>query len=361
MKKNVLLLGLAIFFSIAGKAQEGYQINGKINGMENGTLLLISEESGKPDTLGTSQITNGAFGFAGKVNAPMSVYIMPAGGEGTIPLILENGQFMINIGNAGALIQGGKQQELLTRYTRISQTFVAEQTKVAAEAQQPGANVQALQERVDKAYEASVNATLELMKENADEYATAYIIALGIRGETQEGLQAKYDILGETARVTVPGKRIAAALKQFDQLSEGALAPNFTTEKPDGNSFSLHDVPAKLKLLCFWTSDNADCRENNTELVKLYLQYRPQGLEIISISLDENRGNWRNSIGLDGMTWLNGSDLKGFDSPIAELYMVNEVPATILLDGENRIVAKGLRGNELRKKLAELVKKNKKK
>ena len=140
----------------------------------------------------------------------------------------------------------------------------------------------------------------------------------------------------------------------------GEVAPNFTTERPDGNTFSLHDIPAKLKLVYFWISTNPLCRQDNTDLVKLYLQYRPLGLEIISISLDENRGDWRKAIGLDGMVWTNGSDLLGFASPIAVLYMVHELPATFLVDAENRIVAKGLRGDALHDTIAKLLKKTKK-
>ena len=347
--------------AFACKAQDSYRISGKVSGMTDGTLLLIANEREKPDTLGSVTVKNGVFVFTGKVNAPVAAYLAPSDGNGMIPLILENANFMVNVSGRGAMIQGGKQQELLTRFTRISQAFLAEQAKVAAEAQQPGANVQALQDRVNKAYEASVNATIELIKANPDEYATAHVIALGISGETEEGLRSKYDLLGEAARATVPGKRIAAALEQYEKLAIGEVAPNFTTEKPDGNTFSLHDLPAKLKLVYFWVSTNPLCRQDNTDLVKLYLQYRPLGLEIVSISLDENRGEWRNAIGMDGMVWTNGSDLQGFASPIARLYMVHELPATFLVDAENRIVAKGLRGDALRDTVAKLLKKSKRK
>ena len=361
MRKILLLFVLVIGITIACKAQEGYQISGKVNGIADGKMLLVSEESGKPETLAATMINNGVFTFTGKVNQPVAAYLMLENGDGMLPLILENANFMVNVSGAGALIQGGKQQELLTRFTRISQSFMAEQAKVAAEAQQPGANVPVLQDRVNKAYEASMKATLELIKANPDEYATAHVIALGISGETEEGLRSKYDLLGEAARATVPGKRIAAALEQYEKLAIGEVAPNFTTEKPDGNTFSLHDLPAKLKLVYFWVSTNPLCRQDNIDLVKLYLQYRPLGLEIVSISLDENRGEWRNAIGLDGMVWTNGSDLQGFASPIARLYMVHELPATFLVDTENRIVAKGLRGDALRDTVAKLLKKSKRK
>ena len=360
MRKISLIIGLALLSSVACHAQEGYQISGKVSGMADGTLLLIANEGEKPDTLGTIGVKNGTFVFTGNVLRPVAAYLTPANGEGMIPLILENANFMINVSNAGALIQGGKQQELLSRFTRISQSFMAEQAKVAAEARQPGADVAALQARVDQAYEASVNATLELIKANPDEYATAHVIALGIGSETEEGLRSKYELLGEAARATIPGKRIAAALEQYEKLAVGEVAPNFTLAKPDGNTFSLHDVPAKWKLVHFWAARVESSRRDNADLVKLYLQYRPRGLEIVSVALDDNHAMWKQAIGLDGMIWTNGSDLKGMDSEIVRLYLVNDLPAYFLLDAENRIVARGVSLPEFREKLAELTKKRKK-
>mgnify|MGYP004540490591 CR=1 FL=1 len=361
MRKISLLVGLAMLSTFAGKAQEGYQISGKVSGMTDGTLLLIGNEGEKLDTLGSVSVKNGVFVFTGKVAHPTAAYLTPSDGNGMIPLILENANFMVNVSDRGAMIQGGKQQELLTRFTRISQAFMAEQAKVVAEAQQPGANVQALQDHVNKAYELSVNATMELIKANPDEYATAYVIAAGIPRETEEGLRSKYEILGENARASVPGKQIEAALKRLEGLAEGKKAPNFTLTKPDGNTFSLYDVPCKWKLLHFWAGSVFDSRRDNSELVKLYLQYRPRGLEIISVSLDDNVNVWKQAIGLDGMIWTNGSDFKGRNSGVASLYMVRELPVYFILDGENQIVARDLSFTDLQEKLAKLTKKKRKK
>ena len=45
-RKISLLLVLAIGTTIACAAQEGYQISGKVNGIADGKMLLVSEESG---------------------------------------------------------------------------------------------------------------------------------------------------------------------------------------------------------------------------------------------------------------------------------------------------------------------------
>ena len=95
-------------------------------------------------------------------------------------------------------------------------------------------------------------------------------------------------------------------------------------------------------------------------MVKFYLQYRPKGLEIVSVALDESAAMWKQAIGLDGMIWTNGSDLKGMESEIVRLYLVRDLPTYFLLDAENRIVARNLSFPELRA-MAELTKKKKKK
>ena len=70
---------------------------------------------------------------------------------------------------------------------------------------------------------------------------------------------------------------------------------------------------------------------------------------------------WKQAIGLDGMIWTNGSDLKGMNSEITRLYLVKDIPAYVLLDAENRIIARDLSFSDLRAKVAELTKKKRKK
>ena len=58
----------------------------------------------------------------------------------------------------------------------------------------------------------------------------------------------------------------------------------------------------------------------------------------------------------DQLEWTQISDLKGWQNSVAELYGIKAIPMNFLLDKEGKIVAKGLRGEDLEKKLAELVK-----
>lgn len=358
---KILIFVLPLMFSMhLLKAQEKFQISGRVNGIANGILHLVTEENGEKDTLASAPITNGAFMLTGKVGAPRAAYVVIGGQAMEIPLILENADFMLNVSERGALVQGGEQQKLFTRYSQIAQTFAGEQARVQAEARRDGADIQALQERIDRAYKESMDRMMELVKANPDAYATAYMISLGSLDETEESLRYKYDLLGENAKSSVPGKRVAKALARYAALAVGNESPNFTASRPNGDAFALHDVPAKIKLLVFWASWDDASRWANPELIKLYRQFRPKGFEIVSVSLDSDRFEWERAIEQDGLIWTNGCDFRGTGSGVAELYMVgNVLPYTILIDRENRIVAKGLWGVELRQHISDLAKKTK--
>lgn len=358
-KRFVMTIALMAATVIAGKAQDGFVVSGKMSGVPDGTLYLLTE-SPQTDTLATTELTNGTFMLTGKVDAPVAACLSTDGESLRIPLILENAHFMLNVTERGALIQGGKQQELFARYNQIGQAFAAEQAEAQVAMRQPGANTQALQERINKAYEVSLARTMELIKANPDEYATAYVISLGILNDTEEELRTKYDLLGENAKNSIPGKQIAAAIGQYAKLEVGQAAPDFTARKLNGDTFSLYDIPAKIKLLVFWVSWDTASRQLNPALIAIYQQFRPKGLDIVSVSLDDNRGDWEQAVSIDGLFWTNGSDLKGRNSDLAKLYMVTSVPYTILIDNENKIVAKGLLGNELRKAISDLAKQNRK-
>ena len=106
----------------------------------------------------------------------------------------------------------------------------------------------------------------------------------------------------------------------------------------------------------FWASSCGRCRGENPNVVKMYEKFHPKGLEILSVSLDEDKDAWLKAIEDDKLTWNHVSDLKGWQNAAAQLYCVNGIPHLVVLDENNVIVAKDLRGEELQNKVAELLK-----
>ncbi len=91
-------------------------------------------------------------------------------------------------------------------------------------------------------------------------------------------------------------------------------------------------------------------------MVKAYKKFHPKGLEILAVSLDEKRDRWIAAIAQDGLTWQHVSDLKGWNNSVVKKYSIRSIPNNFLIDKDGKILAKGLHGDELTSKLAEVLK-----
>ena len=108
-------------------------------------------------------------------------------------------------------------------------------------------------------------------------------------------------------------------------------------------------------LLEFWASWCRPCRVENPNLVALHKKMSPKGFKIIGISLDKKKSSWLQAIEDDGLTWDHVSHLKYWEDPIAKEYHVKQLPASLLLDKEGRIVATNLKTSELEIQLNNLI------
>ena len=362
--RTQILLSLACLFAGIGlcAGQGNYMVSGRLQGISAGEVYLISAV-GQPDTLATAKVVNGGFMFKGSVDGVRGVYLNIAGSN--FPLLLEDAVMQLLVTpNAVTFSGGGEAWELYNEFDKIGKEYLAAQGKLEAEyasSARNAAKANDLQASMNAAYQASVDKTLALIKANPDSYTTAFVILLGAVADGEEMLRAKYELLGETARASAPGKEIAAALDRYAALAVGKPAPDFTVLNPKGETFTLHGVAANLKLLVFWASwDNAS-RMANPQLIALYQQFRPKNFEIVSVSLDGNAREWIRAIEQDGLIWQNGCDLQGMASPAARQYMVGSVlPYYVLIDRENNIIAKGMSTDDLRPLLADLTKKKRK-
>ncbi|MFM9987920.1 peroxiredoxin family protein [Flavobacterium sp.] len=138
-------------------------------------------------------------------------------------------------------------------------------------------------------------------------------------------------------------------------LSIGQSAPNFTAKNVDGKLVSLKESLGKITIIDFWASWCSPCRKENPNVVNLYNEFHAKGLNIIGVSLDDKATAWKEAIAKDKLTWTQVSNLKSWQDPIAVTYNIQSIPATFLLDANGNIIAKDLRGVELKAKVAELL------
>jgi len=130
-------------------------------------------------------------------------------------------------------------------------------------------------------------------------------------------------------------------------LQKGEIAPDFVSSRPDGRQMALSDLKGNYVLLNFWAGWSRLSRDENSVLKKAYERYHGHPFKILQVSLDDVREVWVEAISEDGLEWDHVSDLRRWESIVADLYHVDEIPSTTLIDPEGRIVETDLPGDEL--------------
>ncbi len=133
-------------------------------------------------------------------------------------------------------------------------------------------------------------------------------------------------------------------------------APEINLPDVNGKAFQLSSLKGKYVLVDFWASWCAPCRRENPNVVAAYNKYKDKNFTILGVSLDKDKDNWQEAIQADKLTWTHVSDLKQWESSMVSLYHFDGIPFNVLVDPQGKIIASSLRGEELEKKLAEVLK-----
>ena len=130
-------------------------------------------------------------------------------------------------------------------------------------------------------------------------------------------------------------------MKRNEAIAKDGGFENFSMKTADGKDFKLSDIKnKKLILIDFWASDCGPCRITHPQLIALYQKYADKGLEIVSVSLDNDHEKWLNAINEDKIDhWINVSDLKTWESPLVKKYAVSFIPFRFLLNGNYKVLS----------------------
>ena len=90
-------------------------------------------------------------------------------------------------------------------------------------------------------------------------------------------------------------------------------------------------------------------------MCQLLQDYQPKGLGIVGISLDDDADNWLHAVTDLKLEWAQLSDLKGRNNAAASAFRVQSIPYTVVVDSVGTILKKGLRGDDLRLFISELL------
>lgn len=182
--------------------------------------------------------------------------------------------------------------------------------------------------------------------------------ALSTNGSDLAVVEPLFNSLSADLRSTERGEAYAAKVAELRKVMVGAYAPEFTALDTAGKPISLKEFKGQYVLLDFWASWCPPCRAESPYLRAAINKYGSGNFAILGISLDNPRTGkegWVKAIKDDKLTWTQVSDLK-WENEVAKLYSVHAIPQNFLLDPDGKIIATNLRGDDVDKKLKELLK-----
>jgi thiol-disulfide isomerase/thioredoxin len=150
-----------------------------------------------------------------------------------------------------------------------------------------------------------------------------------------------------------PDHRVGKKATPFEAKDTAGKAVHF----PSG-------YKGKVVLIDFWATWCGPCMQEMPNVVKAYEAHHKDGFEILGVSLDNEQsiGRMPEVMKTAGMTWDQVADGKFWQAEIAQMYAVESIPASYLVDGDTgEILGAGLRGDALQEAVAKAIegKKNK--
>ena len=364
----LILISSCISHSV--KNSKEFTLQGEINGQDSGKIILryVFNAAYIYDT---AKIINGKFIFKGKIEEPTRALINGGNSLNTVQVYLEPRNmkiFLFKDKFEEYKMTGSKTQKDLELLTKLEKPFhekisiLRGQYKNINDSIKKSKNsstkilLEKKAEEIDKLTSQTSkridSIQIKFMLENPKSFLT--VVYLSVLGGNEvislDSTKSIFNGLENSLKKSIYGKYIIEDIRKKENMRIGNQAPNFKETDLNQQTVTLSQFKGKSEvILDFWASWCVPCRESIPHLKTIYKKYHSKGLEVIAVSLDENRKAWIEAVKQDstGMwyqipiaeKWPCGPNQLTNDD-IEQNYSYRGIPNLILIDKNGKIIGR---------------------
>lgn len=356
--KKLLFGSLLLMGYMGAQAQQEYTIEGKVEGVKDGTLIsLFLLDGNVGSTVALDSIQNGTFFF--KRNAGESgmdkLSLMCTRNDDFPSMSLEiyaTPNARIKVTGTNTLIHTWKvdspvkEQIEHNRFIENSRDLWDEYQRLSIKARSlrsaPEAERKAMRAKEDSISALISKREMQLMQELPVSniwmdrlYRLSMSVKYNPNFSYKDETLALYNRMNEAQKASIKGQEITVNLFPPVVVKEGDEMADTELYDLDGKIHHLTDFKGKYILLDFWSSGCGPCIMALPEMKEIQEQYKER-LTVISLSSD-TKSRWKAASAKHEMTWQNLSDLKQSAGLYAK-YGVNGIPNYVLISPEGKIM-----------------------
>lgn len=161
---------------------------------------------------------------------------------------------------------------------------------------------------------------------------------------------------GQPLREDKKVKLFMGRMRQLAETQPGAMFKDFAGLNDAQQSVRLSDYVGKghYTLVDFWASWCGPCRREMPNLKKVLEEFGPKGLQIVGTAVWDEMADHLKAVEDLKLPWPQIFNKE----EATQLYGINGIPQIILFAPDGKIVARDLRGEEIKTKLTELLQSN---